>query len=459
MKRLIPWALPAIVIAIGILYYASFLGNFFAEDDFRYLANVISGPRAIALGYNAQLRLVSNFAWLPIYSLSGFNPFGYNMFNLVVNAINSLLLYAFLKRLLQRRAVAFLATIIFTSCVAGADAILWKMSISTLLSLMFNLSALNLYLRHRTQSEVILCVYSVMFFTMAIFSKEDAAALVGIIVAIELLFFDGWDHKKQLLKRISPYVAVVILFMSVSYATFHLLGLKSETWSFIQFKPLYSLLGGGTAFFISPDGYLKMTDPRLYVTGFLVPLLFLFVREKRMLTFGYLWIFLTFLPSSLTSITSFEPSRFPNSISRLLYTPSIGVSLVMALTLVTFKDRFGGKVFSIVSVVFLVLFVSINFGRVRERGMEWKDSGTRCEEFITDLQLMVPQMPENSYFSISYGPTSAGFTQQMLRAFYKNPKIYVNQDPDKIALAPGDFLFLIFCDKDTNKLYAVKRAH
>jgi hypothetical protein len=59
-----------VLAAIAATYYGNFLGNFFAFDDLRYLENIITGPRAIALGYNAQLRLVSNFAWVPLFWVS-----------------------------------------------------------------------------------------------------------------------------------------------------------------------------------------------------------------------------------------------------------------------------------------------------------------------------------------------------------------------------------------------------
>lgn len=447
-----------LAVIITISYYAPFIDNFFVFDDFRMIENVFSGTKAILLGYN-HIRIVGNLVFTLLFLVFDYEPAGYNIFSITLHFLNALLLYFLMNRLFKNTTLSFLAGIIFVSSAVGSDAIFWKVTNHTLLSLTFCLLTLNLYFRWREEGKNSLFIASVITFLLAMFSKEDAATLPILIVVFEIIFMNGMENKAALLRRVVPYVLIVIIYLLTGQVLTKVFGVYLEIMTrFLKFRPLYSLLGGFTVFFLNPEGYLDFWNPFIYVTAILIPLSFLFVKERRLLWFGYLWIFISFLPSSLTALGRFDPVYIFNSISRFLYMPSVGSSIVAAIILISFRERFSNKVFVAACALFFVIFIPVNYARVQDRGKQWQREGPPIERFLYSLKKMQPTFPENSYVHVVNGPTGRAYIQQSIRAFYGNPKIYWVDDPTKAVLKNGDSLFVIFHDIAAGKVENVWKA-
>ncbi|KAF0219259.1 MAG: hypothetical protein FD174_2345 [Geobacteraceae bacterium] len=443
-----PWQkvhlFPVVAAVIAFLYYGRFLDNFFTFDDFKYLENMFRGPMDVMLGYG-QLRLVSNASWWPLFEISRFNPFGYNLFALFLYFFNAVLLYVFLFRLLHDKATAFIVSTIFVASGVGADAVFWKATNSSLISLFFYLLTLTIYVNYRRTNKGRHLVLSVGLFVLAMFSKEEAASLPFIIAVIDLLFFNGREDKAGVIRRVAPYAAIILFYMLANAYIFnYLLHTQADPAKLFRFRPIYSLIGGGTAFYLAPDGFVRLDDPFVYVTALLIPVSLIFVKEKKLLIFGYAWVFFTFLPQSLTGLGQFEPRVIVNSISRYLYITSIGSSLVFGAVLTGIRERFPGKVRFAVCSLFLTAFVWINYSRVQSRGNEWRASGAPVEDFIYSLKGVMPAFPDRAHVHVVNSPTGRAFIQQAMRAFYGTPDILWVDDPRTVSLKAGDSLFVIF---------------
>lgn len=445
IKRSSDWNLMPVAVAavVSFLYYWRFLDNFFVYDDYRYIENIFTGPRAVILGYNA-FRVISNAIWVPLYFLSGFEPFGYNLFNVTLYFANSVLLYFFILKLFNRKDIALLVSTIFVTNGVAADAVFWKMSGSTLIQFFFYLTTLYTYVTYRQKNDRIYFISSILLFALAMFSKEEAASLPFIILLIDILFFEGLDDKPGTVKRVVPYAAIIILYILVSNLVFYLLNIKPETAIFFKFRPLYSLFGGFSVFFLNPAGSLEINNPLIYITAFLIPLSFIFTKERKILLLGYGWILFTFLPQSLSAIGRFDPVYIFNSISRSLYLPSVGSAIVIATILTNFKERLPSKAFLIICVVFFSFYISLNYNRVQVRGEQWRRDGQPMKRFLYSLKKVQPTFPQNSYVHVVDGPVGRAYIQQSLRAFYKNPKIYWVNNPQEVELKEGDSFFIIF---------------
>lgn len=445
LRRLIDWnILPvAAAVIVSLLYYWRFLDNFFVYDDYRYIENIFTGPQAVILGYNA-FRVISNAAWVPLYLLSGFDPFGYNLFSVSLYFVNSVLLYFFILKMFDRKDIAFLVSAVFVTNGVAADTVFWKMSASSLIQFFLYLTTLYAYVVSRQKNNRTYFICSILFFTLAMFSKEEAASLPFIILLIDILFFEGLDDKQGAVKRVVPYAVIIVLYLLVSNLVFYFLNIKPETAIFFKFRPLFSLFGGFSVFFLNPVGSLEISNPLIYITGLLIPLSFIFVREKKVLLFGYGWILFTFLPQSLSVVGRFDPVYIFNSISRSLYLPSVGSAIVLATVLSSFKERFPLKVFLVVCVVFFSFFISMNYNRVQVRGEQWRRDGQPMKRFLYSLKKVQPAFPQNSHVHVVDGPVGRAYIQQSLRAFYKNPKIYWVNNPQEVKLKEGDSFFIIF---------------
>lgn len=446
-----------IAAAIIILYYGPFIDNFFAYDDFRMIENNFKGIGAILLGYD-NTRAVGNITFYPLYKLWGFNPVGYNIFNMILHFMNSILLYTLINSLFKDITLSFLAGIIFAAACVGSDAVFWKVSNHTLLSLTFCLITFHLYIKWRHESLRKYFLWSLLTFALAMFSKEDAAALPILIVLFEIIFMNGMKNKAALLKRVIPYVLIVMIYLLTGQVLTKVFGVYLEIMTrFLKFRPLYSLLGGFTVFFLHPEGYLDIWNPFIYVTAILIPLSFLFVKERRLLWLGYGWVLISFLPSSLTALGRFDPVYIFNSISRYLYMSSVGSSIVFAVILLAFRERFSNKIFVAACALFFIIFIPVNYARVQDRGKQWQREGPPMKRFLYSLKKVQPTFPENSYVHVVNGPVGRAYIQQSLRAFYGNSKIYWIDDPQKLPVKEGYSLFVIYYNWGPGKAIEILR--
>lgn len=430
--------------AVTFFYYGRFMDNYFVFDDYGLIEHVIEGPAAVLLGYGNMLRFVVNSVWWPLYRFSGFDPFGYNLFSAVLYLLNPVLLYFLIAKLFNDRKLAFLAGVIFAAGGIGADAVLWKAANGTLLNLFFYLLTLYTYIAYRQSNRKGFLATSLTLFLLATFTKEESASLPLIIVLIEALFFNGLADKKGVIRRIAPYCAIIVAYLLVNYIViYHIVQGQSELVKHSRLRPLWSLFAPWTVFFLSPDGLLQLNDPRIYITALLIPLSFLLVREKKLLLFGYGWVFLAFLPQSLSTLSRFDAPYIFNSISRHLYVPSVGSSFVFSVLLLGLKEKFSPRVHVVLCTVFVFLFISLNYKRVRERGEEWREHGEPMARFLYSLKEAMPEFPENSYVHVIDAPVGRAYVQQSLRAFYQNPKIFWVDNPNTLRLRNGEFSFLI----------------
>jgi hypothetical protein len=435
-----------LAVAIALLFYWRFLDNFFAFDDFKYLENFSHGPLAVLFGYNS-LRLISNLSWWPLFSISGLDPLSYNIFSLLLHAANGVLLYLFLTRLTKDRAYGIVGSLFFLVNAVGSDAIFWKATNSSLLNVFFYLLTLISYLLYRERNAKGLHVLSISLFLLAMFSKEEAASMPFILLLLELFFFNGLADKKGVIRRTAPFAAIILLYILANWLVFeYLLHGQAEPAKFFKFRPLHTLLTGWSVFFLSPQGVLKAADPAIYLTALGIMLSFFWVRDKRLLYFGYGWVFFAFLPMSFTTLGQLEPRVICNSISRYLYITSIGSAIVLTAVVIRCRETFSGRVYYSTAALFLAFFSALNYGRVQARGAEWQMAGKPTARFLDSIKKSMPNFPPNSYVFVVNAPTGRAFVQQALRATYQNPEITWIVDPYKYIRKPGENAFLIICN-------------
>lgn len=434
------------VTAVSFAYFGPFLDNFFTYDDFGAIEHVQEGPKAVLLGYNYILRFVGSTVWWPLYALSGHDPFGYNLFSLLLWLINAVLLYRLLRRLLGDDYLAAFGSLVFASTSIGADALFWRAANNTLLNVTFYLLALHAYVVFRQTDNRRQWHLSVFFFVLAVFTKEESASLPFVILLLELLYFDGRSDMKGVVRRLLVFSSFIIFYLVMNYLViYYLFEAQSELVKQSRFRPLHSLLSGWTVFFLTPDGRLAMNDIRIYATAALLPMALFFTRDRRLLLLGLGWVFFTFLPQSLCNLSQFEPRHIFSSLSRHLYIPSIGAAMVYAAILSGVRDRFSPKVAVLAAVLFLACYLPYNYRLAQSRGMEWRADGEPVKLFLTEIRKVVPQFPPNTFVYVNDPPTGRAYVQQSMRAFYRTSEITWIVDPLKFMPKPGQNAFFIDC--------------
>jgi hypothetical protein len=434
-----------LILAVSLMYFWPFRDNFFVYDDFAMIEHVIAGPAAVLKGYNNILRVVASALLWPLFAVSGHDPFGYNLFCFSLYVVNAFLFYFFCKELFQDSKIAVWATLFFVASAVGCDAVFWKAAYSTLLNVTFYFLTLILYIRFRREGRVCLYWFSIAIFFLAVLSKEESASLPFIIVAIEVLVFGNKPDLKTVF-RIMPYCLLIIAYLAANYIIiYHVLKGQSELVKHSGFRPLQTLLAPWTAFFMAPDGRLSGGDIRIYLAALLIPAGILVSGNKKYYLFALAWVFLSFMPQSLSTLSQFEPKYVFNSVSRHLYLPSAGVALAFAFVLLHVRSLVPVRFMHLASALVLSGYLFFNYERVQERGRVWAADGEPARTFLVELKKIIPTFPRDSYVLVSNAPTGRAYVQQSLRAFYMNDSINWIVDQTKFIPQPGMSVFFINC--------------
>ncbi len=166
---------PIWIAALVLACYANTLGNGFVFDDSAYLAS--EAVRALALGdlFGASWMGLELYRPLTLLSLGldcqlfGEAPWGYHLTNVLLHAVNSLLLYALARDLLGEDRAALWAALLYASHPLQTEVVAWISARGDLLASLLSLSA---FLAHRRRRALAYLLYA-----GACLSKETAMVL------------------------------------------------------------------------------------------------------------------------------------------------------------------------------------------------------------------------------------------------------------------------------------------
>ena len=163
------------------------------------------------------------------------------------------------------------------------------------------------------------------------------------------------------------------------------------------------------------------------------------------------WVFLAFLPQSLSGMSQFGPSDVISlPLGRHLYLPSAGAAIAYTALCAGLSERFSTRIALAAAALFLLLFVPYNFKQVSARGEQWLVIGDPMKRFLTNVKKLQPQLPANTHVFVVNTPSGRAFIQQALRAFYQNETITYIIDPYNFHPQPGETALLFTCDLAPN---------
>jgi len=157
-RRAAPWdvAAPFLVAIAAIATYLPALSyQFLNWDDNVYVLNnpwirawsIENLAHIFTKPYYANFLPLHLVSYMVDYRLWGLNPTGYHLQSIVLHALNAALAVLVVKRMLGCSAVAFLAALLFAVHPSHVEAVAWISIRKDLLSTLFALLTLYLYLR------------------------------------------------------------------------------------------------------------------------------------------------------------------------------------------------------------------------------------------------------------------------------------------------------------------------
>jgi tetratricopeptide (TPR) repeat protein len=236
-ERLARLGPPIMVLVVGFALFAGTLRSPFTSDDvfialeIPQLHNLSNIPRAFYIdldrpppeGYpvpegkesrTGLYRPLLVMTYFLDVGLSGENPFGWRLTSLLLHLIAALMVLGVAGQLLGSRLGALIAALLFVAHPIHTEAVAMLIGgRSELLSCIFVLAAWWMFLygdKHKSKRRWAIDIGSSILFLFALWSKESAAVLPGI------LFLSGWALRghsfKNLVVRLLPHIAVLSLY-------------------------------------------------------------------------------------------------------------------------------------------------------------------------------------------------------------------------------------------------------
>ncbi len=368
-----PWI--AALLLLTFFAYAAALNNLFIPFDDNILiyqnpavAHVsLQNLWAIFTSYDPELYIPVTFlAYQFIHAIAGFNAGAFHAASLLLHGINIILLAGIIWSLTKKRSVALMVGALFALHPLNSEVVLWAAAMKDVLSSMFGLLSLLMYLQYRSTGERRFWMWCIIAFTLGLLAK------VSIVLFPLLFLLIDWSQqsidRKALLKK-WPLYLLSILFFIIAIAG------KSQAIGDTGFLTTALLSFKATAFYCLKllwPTHLSILYPQLHaplltdslillsiavVIALLIAAIFLRKRVPLM-TAGIVWYLLLLLPSFSTFNKN---GHLYFASARYAYLPSIGLFLIMALLVTTLWQRIRlsrvplGIIGAIVTLLFVIL--------------------------------------------------------------------------------------------------------
>lgn len=231
---LIAILIPSLLFTIVIAWPASL---YFLNDDFIHLPK----SAKFILGQNNSARHLGDLSLWADWKITGTNPTGYHLSNLLIHLVNTLLMGQLLIILIRHfktgipKAVPWLAAILFLIYPFHSEGLFWIIGRSVSLSTVFILATLICFFR--SGEGVIYKIGTVLFFTLGLFSYEQIWFVpVYTLLAWVLLKKQGLPNRNYAFLS-AVLVALLVLYMPFRYLLIDEILNKYEALHLFSFNP------------------------------------------------------------------------------------------------------------------------------------------------------------------------------------------------------------------------------
>src|SRR3989339_1379258 len=358
MTRLIKLIL---LIAVPIIAYTNSLQNTFVYDDVftitdnYFIRNWGNFPVFFTDDYfkysgEVTYRPVVTFSYFIDYFLWHLNPVGYHLTNILLHAVNAILVYFLLYAITKHRILAFLTAILFALHPILPEAVNGISYREDLLATVFFLSSILLFIQsaiRNPQSKIRNYLYPLSLFSylLALCSKEVAITLPLIIFLLDWLLEDKSRIKKNTIEYYMGFILVSGFYLFLRFVWFHNPIEKQLAYpdnSFlVNFLTMPKIFCSYIKLLFFPihfnAEYIIAHTQTQFAATFILSIIFLsvigvityrFYNHSKRLFFFMLWFFVTLAPMmNIIPIANIMAERY-------LYLPSVGFCAILAYILI-----------------------------------------------------------------------------------------------------------------------------
>jgi tetratricopeptide (TPR) repeat protein len=190
-----------LVLPVIAVYYPIHTHPFCGLDDYLYVVNntaIHHGLNWATVRWSFMTFGMGN--WIPVswlshaldYQLFGLNPAGHHMVNVLLHALNVVLLFWVLKRATNYTGRSFMVAALFALHPMNVEPVAWVAELKTMLSMLFFLLALDAYRRYAHAPQIGRYMVVVVLFGAGLLAKPQIVTLPFV-----LLLWDYWPLQRM----------------------------------------------------------------------------------------------------------------------------------------------------------------------------------------------------------------------------------------------------------------------
>lgn len=422
------------IFLLGFLPFIFNINDPFVSDDWHFLYLTINNDYPLYHYFTSNYtgthsggsyRPMINVFWTSAYNLFGLNSSGYHILGLLFHTLNIGLIFLIVKKLPwfqtkkgkkeedknsklydkltgvnKKEMWAWLSAIIFAVLPNHASAVSWISVVNDTLMTTFYLSAIFLFLlAYLNQKKKLYYSLSLLFFALALLTKEMAITLPGILGMFVLydLFKKSTKEVSAIVKKlltIAPYAIILALFFVVRYFA---IGLFLQSYTGPVKLSLAKVSRAITSFFISnfatggvrisATGFAFLHYKTVLVAGAVVILVLLWVAKKRKWSYLPFLLFGGFLLSLIPVLqytVNYSPAYINEEGSRYAYLPSIFIATLLAyiFSALWFKLKKKRYVYKgVVTGLFFLIISYFSFSLVQQN-LKWDQASKVAESTL-----------------------------------------------------------------------------
>ncbi len=388
--------LPIILLLFGIIIvYANIFNAGFVYDDANFIVDnnsvktwLTTKPWDFFLKpeisvWSGIYRPIRTLMFAVDYQIFGLNPAGYHIHNILWHMINTLLVFALLKKLFLSEKKSFLGALLFAVHPIQIESVTWISSRADIMFCAFVLWILNLFVncvKTNKFTKTNIVKISTIFF-IAMLCKETAIAVFPVLLTYDLLF--SFSNIKQYIKsRYGIYLSLALvsavyllirfnIFEDISQKPFWGGSAKANFLTMLDATVYYfRLLFYPTDLSIDYSTYpiiKSLRNPSLWLAVIFYPsMLGIFILQAKRKNFIFIFFLIFFVLFLLPTWNIFPISAI--IAERFLYVPSIGFFAIMGWVFfekIIKKTPLGVSIISTFILLLTVLSIYRNF--------DWQD--------------------------------------------------------------------------------------
>lgn len=387
--------LPILLIIITgfIVYFNSFSNQFVWDDEFLikknflikgwgYAKNIFSTHLFYGCGQPGYFyRPIQSLTLLADYSIWHLNPFGYHLTNTLLHIFNAILVYFLTNKLFATNKIAIFAGLLFVVHPIYTEAVTYISGRADVLSTFFALISLFLLISFIKTRRWAIYFLSILGFILALLSKENMI-IFPLIILLYLILFANSQKNRNIFIPITPFVLISCIYAALRLTILY------PTANYITGTNLYftqklllacKVFTKYLALYIAPL-HLHMERNISIPKSIFEPSILLSIiiilsviksfkrlyRVNKGVTFCIFWFFIFFIPiSNMFQLNARMADHW-------LYTPSIGLAVLVGVCFDKLSQRYSEKII----LIFAIFVLGIYSIRTMAQNTYWKDEIT-----------------------------------------------------------------------------------